>query len=233
MTSLAKQLVLVSTLAWCSTGQAEDPHHPLPKPEELRFLVDDKCAHLDAALTSSGASQRCAKQELAEFDHLQTLARDEFIPDLVWISCRQESGSMHTANFALWAKCLKVARAGCALESQYIGVGASYTPENRKVVVVRTFSGSPAEKVGLQKGDVVLAVAGESLNGLTFAQAMDRMRRPAGEEFTLTILRGDEQPRIFRLARAQIRVPNPNQMATMACVQMIQTGNWLYNRRVR
>lgn len=59
------------------------------------------------------------------------------------------------------------------------------------LVVVSPLSGSPAEKAGLQPGDIVTAVDGTSVNGSTLNDQITRVRGKTGTQVTLTIKRGD------------------------------------------
>jgi carboxyl-terminal processing protease len=61
-------------------------------------------------------------------------------------------------------------------------------------VIVAPIEGSPAERAGLQPGDVVLAVDGTSLDGLTVNEARDRIRGPKGTEVVLTLERDGGAP---------------------------------------
>jgi carboxyl-terminal processing protease len=57
---------------------------------------------------------------------------------------------------------------------------------------VAPIEGSPAEAAGLQSGDVILAVDGESVVGSTIDDQVSRVRGPAGTDVTLTIDRDGE-----------------------------------------
>jgi carboxyl-terminal processing protease len=60
-----------------------------------------------------------------------------------------------------------------------------------QLVVIAPLEGSPAEEAGLQPGDVILAVDGSTLDGLTPDQARDRIRGEAGTQVELRIRRYD------------------------------------------
>lgn len=60
------------------------------------------------------------------------------------------------------------------------------------LVVVAPIKGAPAEKAGLQPGDIVLAVDGSSVHGRTLSEVVETVRGEAGTDVTLTIRRGDE-----------------------------------------
>ncbi len=63
-----------------------------------------------------------------------------------------------------------------------------------RLVVVAPIEGSPAEKAGVRPGDVVVAVDGSTLDGLTLEEARDRIRGPKGTEVTITIERDRTAP---------------------------------------
>ncbi|HLA16785.1 MAG TPA: S41 family peptidase [Candidatus Limnocylindrales bacterium] len=63
-----------------------------------------------------------------------------------------------------------------------------------QLVVIAPLAGSPAEKAGIRPGDVVIAVDGTSVDGLTAAGARDIIRGPKGTTVRLTIARDDGAP---------------------------------------
>jgi carboxyl-terminal processing protease len=75
------------------------------------------------------------------------------------------------------------------------------------LVVVSPLAGSPAAEAGLRPGDVIAAVDGSSLDGLTVDEARDRIRGPQGTRVTLTIQRPDAAPFDVSLVRRRITLP--------------------------
>jgi carboxyl-terminal processing protease len=65
-----------------------------------------------------------------------------------------------------------------------------------RLVIVAPLADSPAEKAGLLPGDVVVAVDGRTVDGLTIDEARDRIRGKKGTEVVLTIERGGERREI-------------------------------------
>ena len=63
-----------------------------------------------------------------------------------------------------------------------------------RLVIIAPIAESPAEKAGLQAGDLILAADGTSLDGLTVDEARDRIRGPKGSTVTLTVRRGSDDP---------------------------------------
>jgi carboxyl-terminal processing protease len=62
-----------------------------------------------------------------------------------------------------------------------------------RLVVVAPLDESPAEAAGLQAGDFVLAVDGESVDGTTMNDQISQIRGEEGTDVTLTIQRDDEE----------------------------------------
>jgi carboxyl-terminal processing protease len=60
-----------------------------------------------------------------------------------------------------------------------------------RLVVVSPIEGSPSEKAGLLAGDVIVAVDGTAVDGLTVDGARDKIRGKKGTEVVLTIKRGN------------------------------------------
>jgi carboxyl-terminal processing protease len=73
-----------------------------------------------------------------------------------------------------------------------------------RLVVVAPLDGSPAEDAGLQAGDFVLAVDGESVNGSTMNDQISAIRGEAGTDVTLTVERGDADAFDVTITRAEI-----------------------------
>jgi carboxyl-terminal processing protease len=59
-----------------------------------------------------------------------------------------------------------------------------------RLVIIAPIEGSPAEKAGVKSGDVIAAVDGTKLDGLTVDQARDKVRGRKGTTVTLSIVRG-------------------------------------------
>jgi carboxyl-terminal processing protease len=72
---------------------------------------------------------------------------------------------------------------------EYGGLGIEITSEDGVIKIISPRDGTPASRAGLQPGDYITAVNGESVVGLPTNEAVKLMRGPAGEKVTLTIAR--------------------------------------------
>jgi carboxyl-terminal processing protease len=73
-----------------------------------------------------------------------------------------------------------------------------------RLVVVAPLEDTPAERAGLQAGDHVLAVDGESVNGSTVDDQVTKIRGEPGTDVTLTIQRDDGEPFDLTITRDEI-----------------------------
>ena len=90
-------------------------------------------------------------------------------------------------------------------KGEFGGLGIEVTQENGVVKVVAPIEGTPADRAGVQPGDLITQVNGESVMGLTLNEAVDLMRGPVGSEITITLSReGTPDPFDVKLTRETI-----------------------------
>src|SRR6056297_2588318 len=79
--------------------------------------------------------------------------------------------------------------------SEFGGLGIEVTQEDGFVKVVSPIDGTPADNAGIEAGDFITHVDGESVLGLTLDEAVEMMRGPVGSEIVITIVReGEAEP---------------------------------------
>ncbi|SFD70872.1 S41 family peptidase [Roseivivax sediminis] len=78
---------------------------------------------------------------------------------------------------------------------EFGGLGIEVTQEDGFVKVVSPIDGTPAAEAGIEAGDFITHVDGESVLGLNLDEAVDLMRGPVGSEILITVVReGEEEP---------------------------------------
>ncbi|MGH8747265.1 MAG: S41 family peptidase, partial [Burkholderiales bacterium] len=91
------------------------------------------------------------------------------------------------------------------LQGRFPGIGAEVRMRDKQVVVVAPLDGSPAQKAGLQTGDIIFRVNGRDVAGQTLQQVVRSIRGPAGTKVVLAIRDpASDQARSVELVRAVI-----------------------------
>ncbi|MBN8999869.1 MAG: S41 family peptidase, partial [Rhizobiales bacterium] len=90
---------------------------------------------------------------------------------------------------------------------EFGGLGIEVTMEDGAVKVVSPIDDTPAAKAGVQAGDLIIAIDGETVQNLTLNQAVEKMRGAVNTPITLQIQRkGQEKPIDFKIVRDVIRI---------------------------
>jgi carboxyl-terminal processing protease len=77
------------------------------------------------------------------------------------------------------------------LKGEVVGIGAHIRLDHTGYAeVLATFPGSPAEKAGLVMGDLIVSVDGKVFKGMRLRDIVASIRGKAGEQITLSVLRG-------------------------------------------
>ncbi len=91
-------------------------------------------------------------------------------------------------------------------QGSFEGIGATVSQQGSDIVIVAPIRNSPAEAAGIESGDVIVAVDGESTQGWTVDKAVLRIRGPKGTEIILTVRRGDNTTEDITITRDEIKV---------------------------
>jgi carboxyl-terminal processing protease len=86
------------------------------------------------------------------------------------------------------------------------GIGIDIKVQPQGLLVQDVFQGSPAEKAGLARGDIIVEVGSTSLANRSVDFSASLIKGRAGTKVTLTVLRGKHR-RIITVRRANIVVP--------------------------
>ena len=92
-------------------------------------------------------------------------------------------------------------------KGEFGGLGIEVTQEEGFVKVISPMDGTPAADAGIQAGDYITHVNGESISGLMLDQAVDLMRGPVGSEIIITVVRkGTPEPFDVSIIRDTIKL---------------------------
>jgi len=95
------------------------------------------------------------------------------------------------------------------LDQKFGGVGmeVSLDPKTKQLTVLSPIVGTPAYEAGIRAGDKILKIDGQTTQGLSLRDAVDRTRGKPGQPVVLTILHeGDNKPVDIEVVRDIIRV---------------------------
>jgi carboxyl-terminal processing protease len=95
------------------------------------------------------------------------------------------------------------------LEGRFSGIGLSVIEVKRGLGVAQVFPRSPADEAGIEVGDTVVSVEGESIAGVSSTEATKKIKGPEGTEVTIGVRDGKSgKVRKLTLTRAEVTLPN-------------------------
>lgn len=86
------------------------------------------------------------------------------------------------------------------------GLGIEITMEQGFIKIISPIDDTPAQKAGVESGDFITHLDGQSVVGLSIKEAVDIMRGEVGKPITITIVRGMKEPFDIVLKRAIIKI---------------------------
>ncbi len=100
-----------------------------------------------------------------------------------------------------------VAMQSSDLAGEFQGIGAELGQKDGYPMIVAPLDGSPAEKAGLQAGDVLIQVDGQSVAGLSLDEVVRMVRGPEGKPVTLMVIHpGQGSMTQVTIVRAKIQM---------------------------
>ncbi|MDE0809881.1 MAG: S41 family peptidase [Alphaproteobacteria bacterium] len=91
-------------------------------------------------------------------------------------------------------------------KGEFGGLGIEVTMENGVVKVVSPIDDTPASRAGLEPGDLITHLDGDTVQGLTLGQAVERMRGPVDSKIVLSVRRKSAKPFDVTIQRATIKI---------------------------
>lgn len=94
------------------------------------------------------------------------------------------------------------------ISGNFSGVGMEVGIRDDVVTIISPLPNSPAEKAGFIAGDSIIRIDGESSEGMSIDEAVQRIRGEQGTEVSITIFRkGEEEFRDIKVIRDTITIP--------------------------
>jgi carboxyl-terminal processing protease len=90
---------------------------------------------------------------------------------------------------------------------EFGGLGIEITLKDGVLTVISPIEDTPAWKAGLQSGDKIVRINGESTKGLSLVEAAQKMKGKKGSAVTLGVFReGFEEPKDYKIKRGVVRI---------------------------
>lgn len=90
---------------------------------------------------------------------------------------------------------------------RFSGIGVWLKKQGRRLEVVSVLPGTPAQRAGLQRGDLITGIDGRPVAGLSGDGAVNRIKGRSGTTVSLTVARGGNRM-TFSIARRSIELPD-------------------------
>lgn len=88
---------------------------------------------------------------------------------------------------------------------KYYGLGIQIQKQEDRLVVISPIEGTPAYRLGIQPGDVISHINGETTKPISSFEAMQKLRGPKGTKVTITLVRESlEKPFDLTIVREEI-----------------------------
>jgi len=171
---------------------------------------------LPAPTAQADAGERLPAQMTRELSRVYSTIRSQYVDDidpdeLLEAAIRGMVSSLdpHSAYFD--ERDLK--QFEDSISGQFGGIGIYVDIQSDLVYVVAPIEGTPAERAGLQAGDYIIELNGESARGIDLAKAVEIMRGEPGTVLDMKVARnqGDDQEMAildFSLERKVIQAPS-------------------------
>ena len=92
-------------------------------------------------------------------------------------------------------------------KGEFGGLGIEVTQDNGFIKVISPIDDTPASKAGVKAGDIITALDGKTVQGLSLQDAVDKMRGSPNSKITLTIKReGVDKPIELSMLREVIHI---------------------------
>jgi carboxyl-terminal processing protease len=99
------------------------------------------------------------------------------------------------------------------IEGNFVGLGIELKSNEHALLIVKVFSGGPADRAGIRAGDRIIAVDGRTTLELSTDQAANLLQGQEGTTVEVTIVSPGMQPRRVSVRREQVEVPSVDNVA--------------------
>ena len=206
----SRRIGLVLTLLICSSALAQAPENK----DSQSASGNDPHSGLDIAIANvdDPATQSLPLEELQMFADVFNQIRQgyvESVPDSELFELAVQGMLSGLDPHSVFLKDKAYDSLQEATQGKFSGLGIEIGQDRGYITIIAPIDGSPAEAAGLEAGDVILKIDGESVRDLPINRSVDLMRGPTGSKVLLTIgRRGLADPFDVTIIRDIIKVPS-------------------------
>ncbi|MBD3273756.1 MAG: PDZ domain-containing protein, partial [Candidatus Marinimicrobia bacterium] len=174
-------------------------------------------------------------QKLNVFTDMVAIINHNYVEDVPWENVMEGAynGLLEELDpHSVYIPKKRIDRINEQFEGEFQGIGIEFDIIEEYITVISPIPGAPADQVGIQAGDKIVAIEGESAEGITQQEVFDQLRGPKGSRVDVTVVRpGRSDSLDFTITRDDIPI-----VSVLAAVQVPddpQTGYIRLNRFAR
>lgn len=216
-------LLLASSLAFSACLQAEQPAPAIapsdaietqipiaPEPESAVPLSADQAAPVVPEAATSSEITALPLEELRKFANVFGTIKNEYvepIDDTTLLNYAIQGMLSGLDPHSAYLDPKQFSELQESTSGAFGGLGIEVGMENGFVKVIAPIDDTPAQKGGIQAGDLIIRLDETPVKGLSLSEAVDMMRGEPGTKIMLTVVReGEREPMEIELERAVIKV---------------------------
>lgn len=92
------------------------------------------------------------------------------------------------------------------ISGDFVGIGIFIKEEDGQIIITEPIKDGPAYKAGIRSGDMILAVDGQDIRGLSTKEVVDLIKGEANTKVNIKVQRGKGEPKDYTLTRESIRI---------------------------
>jgi carboxyl-terminal processing protease len=160
------------------------------------------------AFVNSSASLNAEAAEIIEDNYYRPVGPTE-LKNASLQGMARELRQRHHDRFSEYFSPESLASFNQQIEGHFSGIGLSVVPVEKGLGVAQVFPGSPADQAGIEPGESIVSVDGESIAGQSSAEATAKIKGPEGTEVTIGVVpHKGGKARQLKLTRAEVSLPN-------------------------
>ncbi|MBS1271064.1 MAG: Carboxy-terminal processing protease CtpB [Candidatus Marinimicrobia bacterium] len=131
-------------------------------------------------------------QKLNVFSDMVSIINDNYVEDVKWedVMIGAYNGLLEELDpHSVYIPKKRISRINEQFEGEFQGIGIEFDIIDKYITVISPIPGAPADKVGIQAGDKIVAIEDTSAEGITQQEVFDKLRGKKGTQVNVTVVR--------------------------------------------